>query len=186
MIIIMITLIIIITMTTMIIIVVVKYGNGKARAMTTVRLVIVIMVHRWMFAPVFPDRASRWSRIHWSTKPESLQVTAFLYFNVEITSIAIVADSYRRLWQTTLIRRIIHVGRRAFWVPKQGLQSTLCCWIAGQRLAQKECFVQTPVCRHWNAHPQLFAESYLVNWLCSGLGPISLLSLWISEGSTQA
>ena len=40
----------------------------------------------------------------------------------------------------TLLWNIIHIGQLAFRAPHQGLESSFCCWTAGQGLAQKECF----------------------------------------------
>ena len=41
----------------------------------------------------------------------------------------------------TLLRNITHVGISAFRAPNQGLESSSCCWTAGQGLAQWEWFV---------------------------------------------
>ena len=49
----------------------------------------------------------------------------------------------------TLLRRWRQMGENAFRAPNQGLDSSLSCGIAGQRLAYKECvFSQTPVSCH--------------------------------------
>ena len=46
----------------------------------------------------------------------------------------------------TLLRRRRRLGKRAFRAPNQGLDSSFCRWIAGQRLATNTCFfAQTPV-----------------------------------------
>ena len=43
--------------------------------------------------------------------------------------------------QKTLLRKIIHIGILVFRSPNQGLESSFCCWTAGQGLAQKERFL---------------------------------------------
>ena len=39
----------------------------------------------------------------------------------------------------TLLRKMIGMGTLAFRAPNQGLESSFCRWVAGQRLAWKEC-----------------------------------------------
>ena len=41
--------------------------------------------------------------------------------------------------QTAFLWRIGRVGRLASKTPNQGLEGSFCCWIAGERLLQKEC-----------------------------------------------
>ena len=41
--------------------------------------------------------------------------------------------------EKTLLRRRIHVKLLASKTPNQGLESSFCCWTAGQGLVQKEC-----------------------------------------------
>ena len=40
----------------------------------------------------------------------------------------------------TLLRKRTSIRISVFGAPNQGLESNFCCWIAGQVLAQKECF----------------------------------------------
>ena len=42
------------------------------------------------------------------------------------------------LRERTLLRNRRHTGAIAFRAPAQGLESSFCCWTAGQGLAQKE------------------------------------------------
>ena len=49
----------------------------------------------------------------------------------------------------TLPRRRTHIGTSAFGAPNQVLESSFCCWTAGQGLAQKECCFH----RYWYESP---------------------------------
>ena len=54
----------------------------------------------------------------------------------------------------TLLQKMIQVGISVFRAPNQGLESSFCCWTAGQGLAQKECYfhrhryLSHPACEH--------------------------------------
>ena len=65
---------------------------------------------------------------------------------IMMITMTMITITYQCLWTKTLLRKMIHTGTSAFGAPNQGLESSFCCWTAGQGLAQKECFCsQTPV-----------------------------------------
>ena len=56
--------------------------------------------------------------------------------------------------KTTSLRTTIRTEMLAFRAPNQGLESSLCCWTAGQGLPQKECcFTDTTIIRRPFEHP---------------------------------
>ena len=42
----------------------------------------------------------------------------------------------------TFLQKMIHLGISYFRAPTHGLESSFCCWTAGQGLAEKECFLR--------------------------------------------